>query len=203
VAVRPQTHRTTTLARRQALLEAAVELVAEQGVGGITHRAVAKRAGLPLSTTSYFFESLDDLVLEALRVFVAAEIEVLEGITRALADEDLAPEAVLDRFVAVLLAEPAAHTVAQFEAYLEVTRRPDLRAEIEAVLAAYEQLAATTLEAAGADPAGARAFVALADGFALQRLARGEADADALRAGMRALFVAYTMDEGERTARLA
>jgi DNA-binding transcriptional regulator YbjK len=192
VAVRPQTHRSTTLARRQALLEAAVELVAEQGVGGITHRAVAKRAGLPLSTTSYFFDSLDDLVLEALRVFVAAEIEVLEGIASAIAEEDLDPDEVLERFVGVLLAEPPAHTVAQFEAYLEVTRRPDLRPEIAAVLDAYEKLAATALAAAGADPAGAKAFVALADGFALQRLARGDADRDALSNGMRALFEAYT-----------
>lgn len=191
MAVRPQTHRTTTLARRQALLAAAVELVAEEGVGGITHRAVAKRAGLPLSTTSYFFDSLDDLVLEALRVFVAAEIEVLQGITAAIAEEELTADEILDRFVAALLAEPPSHTVAQFEAYLEVTRRPDLRDEIRAVLDAYEALAATTLAAAGADPAGARAFVALADGFALQRLARGEQDAEVLRAAMHALFEAY------------
>ena len=44
-------------------------LMGRTGRSGLTHRAVATRAGLPLSTTSYFFDSLDDLLLEALRVF--------------------------------------------------------------------------------------------------------------------------------------
>ena len=38
------------------------------GAGAVTHRAVAARAGVPLSTTSYFFSSIDELVTEALRV---------------------------------------------------------------------------------------------------------------------------------------
>jgi DNA-binding transcriptional regulator YbjK len=193
MGARPQTHRSSTLARRRALLEAAVALVAEHGVGGVTHRGVAARAGLPTATTSYFFESLDELVLEAMRVLAAEEVEALDAIARAVAS--LTPDEVLDRFVGALLAQPAARNVAQFEAYLEVTRRPELREEVGAVLVAFERLAEAALRAAGAArPAeGARAFVALADGFALHRLAhpRGGADAEALRAGFGALFSAY------------
>ncbi len=52
VATRPATHRARGLARREALLRAAVEIVAERGVGGATHRAIAERAQVPPSTTT-------------------------------------------------------------------------------------------------------------------------------------------------------
>ncbi|MCU1649836.1 MAG: putative transcriptional regulator, partial [Pseudonocardia sp.] len=58
MAIRPATHRASGQARRAQLLQAAVEVIAEQGVGGASHRAIATRAGMPLSTTSYFFASL-------------------------------------------------------------------------------------------------------------------------------------------------
>ena len=42
-------------ARREALLRAAVALLAEGGVRAVTHRAVADRAGVPLAATTYYF----------------------------------------------------------------------------------------------------------------------------------------------------
>jgi DNA-binding transcriptional regulator YbjK len=59
------------------LLDAAVAVVAERGVGGATHRAIAARAGVPLSTTSYFFASLDELIVAALRAFATTSIAEL------------------------------------------------------------------------------------------------------------------------------
>jgi DNA-binding transcriptional regulator YbjK len=176
--------------------------VAERGVRGVTHREVAARAGLPLSATSYFFASIDELVLEALRVFMAEFIERLDLLTDAIAQEQLSPAHAADRLVTVLLAEPQSRIVAQFEAYLEVTRRPEPPAEVKRAIAALERLAEAALSAAGAarPSAGARAFVALVDGFALHRLAwpRGRRDRTELREAILALFIAYTMDPRER-----
>ena len=62
MAQRVKAHRASAQRRRVALLEAAAELAAETGAGAVTHRAVAARAGVPLSTTSYFFSSIDELV---------------------------------------------------------------------------------------------------------------------------------------------
>jgi len=198
---RPQTNRPSTLARREALLRAAAELVAERGVGGVTHREVAARADLPLSATSYFFASIDELVLEALRFFIEEFVARVEAVAVTIAEQRLAPAQAADRLVSALLAEPEHQIVAQFEAYLEVTRRSDLRRETEQVIVALERLAEAGLTAAGASrPAdGARAFVALIDGFALQRLAwpRGKRDREALREAVLALLIAYTMDERE------
>ena len=161
----------------------------------MTHRAVAARAGLPLSTTSYFFDSLDDLLLEALRHFAAQEIARYEAIARTFAESALTPDQALDAFVALLTGQPSQATIAQFEAYLEAARRPELREEIAAVLDAFAAPVAAALAAAGvAEPAAAaRAFVALADGLALQRAVRGPAATDAteLADALRRLFAGY------------
>lgn len=201
MAFRPETNRPSTLARREALLRAAAELVAERGVRGVTHRAVATRAELPLSATSYFFASIDELVLEALRFFIEEFVARIEAVASAIAEQRLAPAEAADRLVGALLAEPEHQIVAQFEAYLEVPRRPDLRTETEHAIVALERLAEAGLTAAGARRPGdgARAFVALIDGFALQRLAwpRGRNDREALRQAILALLIAYTMHEHE------
>jgi hypothetical protein len=144
-----------------------------------------------LPATSYFFASIDELVLEALRHFSAEFIGRLEDVTAEIAQTQLAPEQAVDALLAVLLAAPEQRVVAQFEAYLEVTRRPELGAEVRQLVAALERLAQAMLVATGAragEP-DARAFVALLDGFALQRLAwpRGAEDHAALRAALLAL----------------
>jgi TetR/AcrR family transcriptional regulator, regulator of biofilm formation and stress response len=171
--IRPDSHRADTLRRREALLAAAVEVVAERGVAGATHREIARRAGLPTSTTSYFFGSLDELVLEALRLFTEQTVAALDDARAALAAESKQPIELLDGLLDLLLAAPTQLTVAQFEAYLEISRRPELAGEVKRVLTAFERLAQDALRAAGAhDPAaGAKAVVALLDGFALHRIA--------------------------------
>lgn len=200
--MRPGSHRAATLERRDALLRAAVEVVAERGVGGATHRAIAARAGVPLATTSYFFSSLDELLLEALRLFVADSIARLEQVTAALTASEMTPEAAIELFSAGLLAVPVQQTVAQFETYLEVSRRPELAAETGSVIAAYERLAMTALELAGVERTAeaARAFVALADGFALARVAQPHrAGHDtALHGGFAALLDGYARTGARR-----
>ena len=49
-------------ARRDAILRATLEVIAAHGTDGVTHRAVAARAGVPLSATTYWVSSRDDLL---------------------------------------------------------------------------------------------------------------------------------------------
>ena len=43
--------------RRTQILDAAVDILADIGVGGVTHRQVDARAGLPPGTTSNYFRT--------------------------------------------------------------------------------------------------------------------------------------------------
>jgi TetR/AcrR family transcriptional regulator, regulator of biofilm formation and stress response len=197
MAFRPETHRDATLARRDAVLDAAISLIGERGLGAVTHRAVAAEAGLPLATTSYFFASIDDLLVEAMRRVADKAIADLEATAARVAAEPREPQEAMEEFVAVLLAEPEAATVAQFETYLEAARRPELRPEVERVLDAFEELVRAALDSldAPAPRNAARAFVALADGFALHRLGarRDEDHAGALRDALLALFAGLAL----------
>lgn len=192
MSIRPATHRASGQARRDALLRAAVELVAERGVAGVTHRGVAERAGLPPSTTSYFFASIDDLVLEALRVFAAQSVARLEALTAAFAGQELGAEEFVGALVDLLVATPRADAMAQVEAYVEAGRRGEAAPEVRAVLRAFEELTVAILRAAGAaEPErAAPAFHALADGFMLHRVAwpRARRDRDALREALSTLL---------------
>ncbi|MFD7190484.1 TetR/AcrR family transcriptional regulator [Streptomyces sp. NPDC059914] len=55
-------------ATKRVILEAAAELIVEQGAATLTHRAVAARAGVALGSTTRYFESIDDLRETALRM---------------------------------------------------------------------------------------------------------------------------------------
>jgi DNA-binding transcriptional regulator YbjK len=186
------------------LLDAAVAVVAERGVGGATHRAIAARAGVPLSTTSYFFASLDELIVAALRAFATTSIAELEATAQAVAASTLSPMSAVTLLVDALVAEPRASTIAQFEIYLEAARRSELQGEVRKILAGFERLAESALVAVGArrPKQSARAFVAVADGFALQRLAspRGRRDTTALRDAMLDLLIAQLMTEADHDA---
>jgi hypothetical protein len=140
-----------------------------------------------------------------LRFFVAALIDRLDEVRRQLTGSEASPVEAIDRLLATLLAQPSAGIVAQFEAYLEAARRPEVRREVAQVIAALERLAQALLEAAGAErPAtGARALVALIDGFALHRVAwpNRRGDRQALRRALVDLLAGQLLTEAERASR--
>ena len=49
-------------ARRNALADAAITVLAREGSRGLTHRAIDAEAGVPLGTTSNYFRSREKLI---------------------------------------------------------------------------------------------------------------------------------------------
>lgn len=193
--IRPPTHRAAGQARRAALLDAAIEVIAESGVSGTTHRAVATRAGVPLSTTSYFFASLDELIAAAMELVATRLLDRIEAARTQLADQDIALDAKLDLFADMLYGLPPRELAAELEIYVHCRHQPALRDVAQRMIGGFEQSTATVLKSLGAtDPQpGSRAIVALVDGFILQRFAwpRGELDREALREALGTLVRAY------------
>lgn len=195
VATRPASHRARGLARRDALLRAAVEIVAERGVGGATHRAIAERAQVPPSTTTYFFASIDELILEALRHFTTLRVEQLNTLGDVLKEQGSDAAQIARTFAEILCAAPMQHEIAQFEAYLDASRREaDERHTVAGVLEAFEGVAVHALEAVGTPNPElvAPLFVSLADGYGLRRLALGHSlDPAPLADAFHRLFLSY------------
>ena len=55
--------------RRNRLIDVTLDVIADEGVAGTSHRRVAARADVPLGSMTYHFASMDELLLEALTRF--------------------------------------------------------------------------------------------------------------------------------------
>lgn len=118
--------------RRQALVEAAAELLVERGFDAIRHRAVAERAGLPLASTTYYFASLDELVTAAVAHHAKVELDrgraQLEELATRHRGVDTLVELVLDQLLGVVPESGDAEAVLlRYERLVATGRRPYLR----------------------------------------------------------------------------
>ncbi|MEA2379403.1 MAG: hypothetical protein QOK00_2568 [Thermoleophilaceae bacterium] len=162
-------------ARREHILRAALALIGEHGTDAVTHRAVAERAGLPVSATTYWFASKEELLQETLLLATREEVERLERLVLDLAPRELDvrewARAVSAVLAADLESDPMRH-VAFTELVLEGTRRPWLAEEVARWHSAHLRLAELGLRATGGpDPsADAPLIVATITGFMLGQL---------------------------------
>lgn len=180
--------------RRLALVEAAAALLADSGFDAVRHRAVAERAGLPLASTTYYFRSLDDLVMAAVEHGARAELAELRKALDGVGD-DAGDDAFVELFLDALLGprrtpEPDAAgserasradfdaVLVRYERFVAAARRPwlgplmrELRAELDVLLA---DMARRFGRPAGADELAR--LVAVVDGAVISALIESHPD---------------------------
>ncbi len=166
-------------ARREALLEAVLKIVAEVGADAVTHRRVAEVADLPLASTTYWFESKEQLLTAALELAAQRDIARLQEFIAEPLDESADP---LELAVAAIL-EPLDESLqagrgsllATYALLLEAARRPSLRTVTKDWTEAYVKLLGRLFQAAGSDDprADGELLLAAADGLLIYRLAQG------------------------------
>jgi DNA-binding transcriptional regulator YbjK len=118
--------------RRYALVSAAAELLCESGFEAVRHRAVARRAGLPLASTTYYFSSLDDLICSAVAHIGTLEVAQLRAQVATLSRRRRGPETTADLLVDLLVGtESGTHLteqlISRYERYIACARQPALR----------------------------------------------------------------------------
>lgn len=113
--------------RRERIVAATLDLIAEQGVVGVSHRKVAARAGVPLGSMTYHFSGLDDVLMEAFRRFTDDIVALFDSHLAAPADRDEARTAVTD-LIHALSEGSARDLVLTQELYTLAARRPAYRA---------------------------------------------------------------------------
>ncbi len=182
------------------LLDAAGALVSEVGAGAVTHRGVANRAGVPLSTTSYFFDSIEDLVTEALRQVVHDRVQAFDEAERAFVFADDGVTEALEAAVDAIVAQDPVAEAGQIEAYLAAGRSPELRADVATTMDRYVARVQWQLQRIGSVRSEelAWAVVALLDGALVQRVAQVSQDhRGGLRDGLRAILAAAVLNDDE------
>ena len=170
-------------------------MIGEHGADAVTHRAVATAAGLPLSATTYWFSSRDELLEESLRLAAREEVGRLERLVLDLAPRELSIGEWADAVAAELggdLARDRSRHVALGELALEAGRRPKLREEVQRWHTAHLRLAELGLRAAGSDDpvSDAPIVVAALSGFVMAQLSLPDAgfEREVLRPALERLF---------------
>jgi len=154
-------------ARKRALAAAALEIVAEVGIGRTTHRAVASRAGLPLGATTYYFPTLDDLIAAGLaQATDALRADLIAWAERLRAAPSLA-EALVELSEECMTDRP--RTQIEYELYVAAARDAALRPLALAWLDGLNDLLVPRVGATAA-----RNISALLDGAMIQSLVTGE-----------------------------
>ncbi|MFF8845893.1 TetR/AcrR family transcriptional regulator [Streptomyces sp. NPDC015127] len=121
------------LARRAALVDAAIEVLARDGARGLTFRAVDAEAKVPKGTASNYFANRDDLLNQAgARIYERLRPD--DATMRAMSSGPAtrARTAQLVREVVERVTAFRTGYLALLELRLEATRRPELRAVLTA-----------------------------------------------------------------------
>ncbi len=164
---------------RRRLIEAAVAQLAQEGMRGLTHRKVERRAGVSQGLAKYHFGNLAGLIEAVLTHMVEVELPDVFSVSpqtqaAALASGEFPPElwhaarAVLDG----VAARPDL-VRARFELYLHAAGRPELQEIIRRARNKFVRMIAASLPSANPE-AAARMVVALIDGMLLDQLSAPE-----------------------------
>lgn len=171
-----------TGSRRDLLIVAALEVIAEHGVAGTTHRRVAAAAGVPLGSTTYYFADLHDLLGAAFGRFAD---EISERFEARLARARSVAEAITEvtEFMLNDFQEPR-DLALSYELYAYAIRRPAVKCLVEAWFARSQQALARFF-----DPVIARLVDTFIEGvFTYRGLARESSDSEEICQALRRLI---------------
>lgn len=112
--------------RKTHILDATLDVIADHGVAGTTHRHIAAQARVPLGSITYHFASLTDLQAQAF----ARHVELQSAVFGNLFEDVETREQFIDVLVELVHGGPARHrsAVLGFELHLAALRNPGLRA---------------------------------------------------------------------------
>ena len=159
--------------RRRQLLDAALHVIADEGLRGLTHRAVDRRAGLPEGSCSAYLRTrsaLQQALTDHVAATLVADVDALAERLRAAPPEDGDVEAALDLFLRWL--DQRELLVARLELTMLATREPDLAARLAVHRARLVELVDAIMGSLGKEHSHdrAEALVASYDGILIAAL---------------------------------
>jgi DNA-binding transcriptional regulator YbjK len=169
--------------RRTEILDGALRVLAEQGMRGLTHRAVDAAAGIATGSTSYYFRSRAALVAGCVDRLIELDFAVEGPAVSAVGGDRAFVDVLVD--VAVTMATTQRHrTLARYELSLAAVRDPQLRATLVRAGDTVRAFGADVLRALGATEAdrASEELAATLDGLVFTALVRGPDEPAALAA---------------------
>lgn len=143
--------------RRADIIDATLAVITRDGAAGVSHRAVAAQAGMTTSLSTYYFATLDDLL-------VAALTAIADEYTRAISAIAARSGDALGEFAELIAASATTgreRALAERELSTLAARRPVLRP----IARRWRESVAELARLHTADDEAVKAMVAVADGL--------------------------------------
>ncbi|POX50088.1 TetR/AcrR family transcriptional regulator [Streptomyces sp. Ru72] len=153
---------------REALMAAAIRVVARGGLRKLTYRSVAAEAGVTHGLVVHHFGSRDTLLEDALGWAVRRSIETSSLVPTSGRLEDFA--ATLAGFIA---ADPDLQAF-QYELKLEARRRPELQPYVDALYEAYRDAVREALACFGVSEEAVEIVFAALEGLVFHQVTSGD-----------------------------
>lgn len=163
--------------RKTLLADAAIEVIGEGGLRGLTHRAVESCAGLPPGTCSHHFPTRHALLAAVLHRVAELDRVDIERFSAGRLSPDMEPDVLIDSATMTLahwLGPARSRSRARLLLELDPPSRRLTASTVAAVAADFIAMASTVT----GDEERARLVVALIDGIVLDELARGATPVD-------------------------
>lgn len=111
--------------RRRLLLDATMRVVERDGTASVSQRKVAAEAGVPASAVTYYYATVDDLLVDTL-------VRVNDGYIARISALPVGDRAIaaLARLIVPSDTADRAHLMAECELFLMAARRPSMRGEL-------------------------------------------------------------------------
>ncbi|WP_019856266.1 TetR/AcrR family transcriptional regulator [Actinopolyspora mortivallis] len=169
--------------RRHLLVVAAAQLLSEGGFAAVRHRAVAERAGLPLASTTYYFDSIEELITAAVRHEAERELEAGRQRLHRLSERSYDTGEVVELVLDLLLGEASRDggvdsVLLRYERLVGSPRRPYLAEPMREMAARLHELIDEIFRRSGMDLDRERMFelIALVDGAVVNALIESDPD---------------------------
>lgn len=157
--------------RRERIADAALDIIAANGIRALTHRAVDRHLGLPTGSTSYYFRTKRELLVAAVEHLTESSRRDFERsrLTRRRPGELPAVEALSADIGAALdamLADRARDTRVRYALALEMVHDKEIQQALATSIFSQELAAGLVMEIGSSEPEvdGAN-FVALCQGL--------------------------------------
>lgn len=148
--------------RRDVIIDATLNVIADVGLAKTTHRKVASAAGVPLGSMTYYFEGLDDLLNSAFERLAHQVAEIYAAAMLAAKSKDVARVAAVQIATSEeLLTARYWRLVSEFYAFAATNERA------ATVWLAWMKKCTSQLER-HFSPAEARALDAIIEGVSMQ-----------------------------------
>lgn len=181
--------------RREALLEAAVRVVAQQGMRGLTHRAVEMEAGVPHGSTTYYFGTRHDLLVALMTYMRERGQKAMDPIARGLAlsladrSKPVDIDSIADALVLWIDAS-AEMELARYELQVTAARDPEMKQLMTENCDVFRGMCMPIVIACGSkDPErDSHVVQAALDGWMFDRLTHSDPHEETIKRGMKVLL---------------